>query len=221
MTGRGSSPRYLPLLFVLKRLMNWRVEKRPWEWEQMPGDFGSVSGEQRGCSLFPRLSARLLFWLTSASAWDATSAPATKHTSSSTPHTTALLLLLLLQATAATALGHHLLLDHVDDLVRDAEVLDGAATDVTLRHPPEFVPIPGCADHLTQVDVHPVVTAHQMPIIRLPVFELYQHWVILSCFQQRQGKSAAFTGPFSRSPSSLASVSPSAKWEDCCQTAIL
>lgn len=80
MTGRGSSPRYLPLLFVLKRLMNWRVEKRPWEWEQMPGDFGSVSGEQRGCSLFPRLSARLLFWLTSASAWDATSAPATKHT---------------------------------------------------------------------------------------------------------------------------------------------
>lgn len=141
MTGRGSSPRYLPLLFVLKRLMNWRVEKRPWEWEQMPGDFGSVSGEQRGCSLFPRLSARLLFWLTSASAWDATSAPATKHTSSSTPHTTALLLLLLLQATAATALGHHLLLDHVDDLVRDAEVLDGAATDVTLGHPPEFVPI--------------------------------------------------------------------------------
>lgn len=37
------------------------------------------------------------------------------HTSPGAPHSAALLLLLLLQATAAAALGHHLLLDHVDD----------------------------------------------------------------------------------------------------------
>ena len=41
---------------------------------------GSVSGGQRGGSLFARLSAWLLFRLTSACAWDPTSAPATKHT---------------------------------------------------------------------------------------------------------------------------------------------
>ena len=62
-------------------------------------------------------------------------------TSPGAPHPSALLLLLLLQATAATALGHHLLLDHVDDLVGDAQVLNGAAANVALRHPPEFVPV--------------------------------------------------------------------------------
>lgn len=174
MTGRGVLPQHLPLLFVLNRLINWRVETRPCGWKQMPGGGGSISGEQRGGSLFARLSAWLLFWLTSAGAWDSTSAPAPKHTSPSAPHSAALLLLLLLQATAAAALGHHLLLDHVDDLIRDAQVLDGAAADVALRHPPEFVPVPGRADHFTQVDVHPVVAAHQVPIVRLPVFELHQ-----------------------------------------------
>lgn len=142
----------------------------------------------RGGSLLARLSAWLLFWLTSASPGDPTSAPATEHTSPGAPHPSALLLLLLLQATAATALGHHLLLDHVDDLVGDAQVLNGAAANVALRHPPEFVPVPGRADHLAQVDVHPVVAAHQVPVVCLPVFELHQHWVILSRFQQRQGK---------------------------------
>ena len=97
------------------------------------------SRERRGGSLFARLSAWLLFWLTSASPGDPTSAPATEHISPGAPHPAALLLLLLLRATAATALGHHLLLDHVDDLVRDAQVLDGAAADVALGHPPEFV----------------------------------------------------------------------------------
>lgn len=149
---------------------------------------GSVSGGQRGGSLFARLSAWLLFRLTSACAWDPTSAPATKHTSPSTPHASALLLLLLLQATAATALGHHLLLDHVDDLIRDTQVLDGAATDVALGHPPKLVPIPGCADHLSKVNVHPVITAHQVPIVCLPIFEFHQHGMILSRLQQRQRK---------------------------------
>lgn len=37
-------------------------------------------GGRRGGSLLARLSARLLFRLTSACAWDPTSAPATKHT---------------------------------------------------------------------------------------------------------------------------------------------
>lgn len=80
MTGRGVLPQHLPLLFVLNRLINWRVETRPCGWKQMPSGGGSISGEQRGSSLFARLSAWLLFWLTSAGAWDSTSAPATKHT---------------------------------------------------------------------------------------------------------------------------------------------
>lgn len=70
------------------------------------------------------------------------------------------LLSLLLQATTATALGRHLLLDCVDDLIGDAQVLDGAAADVALGHQPEIVSVPGLADHLTQVGVHPVVAAH-------------------------------------------------------------
>jgi len=43
-------------------------------------------------------------------------------------------------ATAAT-LGYHFLLHHVDDLVRDAQVLDCAASNVAFRHPPELVTI--------------------------------------------------------------------------------
>lgn len=62
-------------------------------------------------------------------------------TSPGTPHASALLLLLLLQATAPAALGHHLFLDHVDDFVGDAQVLDGAAPNVALGHPPELVPV--------------------------------------------------------------------------------
>lgn len=33
---------------------------------------------------------------------------------------------------------------------------------------------PGRADHLPQVNVHPVVTAHQVPIVRLSILELHQ-----------------------------------------------
>lgn len=57
--------------------------------------------------------------------------------------------LLILTATAATALHvgtaarlHlRLLLDHVDDLVGDAQILDGVAADVALGHAPEAVAI--------------------------------------------------------------------------------
>ena len=45
----------------------------------MPG-VAAQSREWRGGSLFARLSAWLLFWLTSASPGDPTSAPATEHT---------------------------------------------------------------------------------------------------------------------------------------------
>ena len=45
------------------------------------------------------------------------------------------------------------LLDHVDDLVRDPEVLDRVAADVALRQLPEAVAVPGGADDLLQVDV--------------------------------------------------------------------
>ena len=141
----------------------------------MLGGCGSVPGEQRGGSLFARLSAWPPFWLISAGPWDPSSP--------CTPRAMAILSLLLLQAPTATALGRHLLLDRVGDLIGDAQVLDVAAGDVALGHQPEFVPVPGLADHLPQVDVHPVVAAHQMPIVRLPVFELHQQRVILSRFQ--------------------------------------
>lgn len=162
--GEGALPPHR-LLFVLNTLVNQRVETQPWRavWQLS-------LWRTEGGSLFARLSARLLFRLTSACAWDPTAAPATKHTSPSAPHASALLLLLLLQATTTAALGHHLLLDHVNDLVGDAQVLDGAAADIALWHPPKLVPVPGCADHLSKVNVHPVITAHQVPVVCLPIF---------------------------------------------------
>ncbi|CAI5505767.1 unnamed protein product [Closterium sp. Naga37s-1] len=55
-----------------------------------------------------------------------------------------------------------------------AQVLDGVAAHVALRHAPEAVAVLGRADDLAQVDVHPRVTAHQMPVVRLPILQLYQ-----------------------------------------------
>lgn len=62
-------------------------------------------------------------------------------TSAGSPSSSFALLLVLLHAAPAAALGHHLLLHHVDDLVGDSQVLDGASPDVALRHPPELVSI--------------------------------------------------------------------------------
>ena len=49
-----------------------------------------------------------------------------------TPHTA---------ATFTATFDHDLFLDHVNDLVRDAEVLDGTSPDVALGHLPEPVSI--------------------------------------------------------------------------------
>lgn len=51
------------------------------------------------------------------------------------------LLFVLLSASTPAALRHHLLLHHVDDLVWDSQVLDGASSDVALRHPPKLISI--------------------------------------------------------------------------------
>lgn len=51
------------------------------------------------------------------------------------------LLFVLLGAPTSAALRHHLLLHHVDDLVWDSKILDGASSDVALRHPPELISI--------------------------------------------------------------------------------
>ena len=91
-------------------------------------------------------------------------------------------------ASTAASLADHVLLDHVNDLVGDPEVLDGAASDVALGHPPELVAVPAGADHLPQVDVHPVVAAHQVPVVSLTVLELHQHGVILCGPKERQGQ---------------------------------
>ena len=34
------------------------------------------------------------------------------------------------------------------------EVLDVGSPDVALRHPPELVPVPACADHLPIKEIH-------------------------------------------------------------------
>lgn len=51
------------------------------------------------------------------------------------------LLFVLLGPSTPTALRHHLLLHHVNDLVGDSQILDGASSDVALRHPPELISI--------------------------------------------------------------------------------
>lgn len=83
---QGGSLRRLPLS-ILNKLMDW---------SRNAASGSSVSGGCRAGSLFARLPTWLLFWLTSSCAWDPASAPATKHTSSGTPHASAFLLLLLL-----------------------------------------------------------------------------------------------------------------------------
>lgn len=61
-------------------------------------------------------------------------------TSASATHASAFLLLLLLRSSSPAALGS-LFPHHVNDLIRDTQVLDGAASDVALRHPPELVTV--------------------------------------------------------------------------------
>ena len=73
--------------------------------------------------------------------------------------------------TTATSLAGDVLLYHVYDLVGDSEILDGAAPDVTLRHPPELVSVPAGADHLPQVDVHPVVAGHEVSVVCLTILQ--------------------------------------------------
>lgn len=48
-------------------------------------------------------------------------------------------------------------------------------------------PYPGRADDLPQVDVHPVVAAHQVPVVRLPVLQLHQ--------LQETGVTGRWAGP--------------------------
>lgn len=67
-------------------------------------------------------------------------------------------------------LHQSLLFDHVDDFVRNSQILDGAAADIALGHPPELVAVPRRANHLSQVDVHPVIAAHQVTVVRFTVF---------------------------------------------------
>lgn len=80
---------------------------------------------------------------------------------------------------------------HVDHFVGDAQVLDVHALDVHLGHAPEAVTILAGADHLAQIDVHPIVTAHQVAIVGFTILQLHQHGMILRCSKQRQGQHSA------------------------------
>ena len=68
------------------------------------------------------------------------------------------------------------------------EVLDRRPPDVALGHPPELVAVARGADHLPQVDVHPVVARDQVTVVGLAVLQLDQHGVVLGRPQEGQGQ---------------------------------
>lgn len=90
-------------------------------------------------------------------------------------------------------LGLNILLDQINDFIWNAEILDGAASNVAFVHAPELVAVLqmncvvsettggdksmvylGCADDFTQVDVHPCVAAYQVTIVRFAILQLDQ-----------------------------------------------
>ena len=94
------------------------------------------------------------------------------------------------------------LLDHVDDLVGNAQVLDSRAANVALVHTPEVIAIARGTDHLliviveilrnridfesyAELQIHPVVALDQMPVVSLAILQLHQHWVIDGGLQKR------------------------------------
>lgn len=72
----------------------------------------------------------------------------------------------------------HFFLDRVDHFVRYAQILDHRSSNVTFVHSPKFVSFSWCADHLTQVDVHPIVTADQMTVERFAILQFDQLWCV-------------------------------------------
>ena len=68
------------------------------------------------------------------------------------------------------------------------EVLDRRPPDVALWHPPELVAVARGADHLSQVDVHPVVARDQVTVVGLAILELHQHGMVLGRPQEGQGQ---------------------------------
>lgn len=79
----------------------------------------------------------------------------------------------------ASSLDLSLLFHHVYDFVGYSEVLYRAAANVALGHPPELVAVSWRADHLSQVDVHPIVARYQVSVVRFSILQLYQHRVVL------------------------------------------
>lgn len=67
-----------------------------------------------------------------------------------------------------------ILLNHVDHLVRDPQIFNGAAADIAFGHFPEFVAIFGCANNLSQVDIHPRVATDQVTVVCLAVLQLHK-----------------------------------------------
>lgn len=87
-----------------------------------------------------------------------------------------------------------ILFDHVDHFVWDAQVFDGTAANVALRHTPKFVTVLPmtkcdvknsiyakmsrtnlwCADDFAQIDVHPCVATDQMSIVCFTVLQFNQ-----------------------------------------------
>lgn len=91
------------------------------------------------------------------------------------------LTLIRCRSLAVSALVHTILqmrlllfLHLIDHLVRYSQVLDHRAANVALVHSPEPVAVSRRADHLAQIDVHPVVTAHQVTVVRLAVLQFDQ-----------------------------------------------
>jgi hypothetical protein len=79
-------------------------------------------------------------------------------------------------------------LNLVNHLIRNPKILDCVPTNIALRHPPKLITILGGANNLPEVDVHPRVAVHQVPIIGLAVLELHEHGMPLGGLEEREGK---------------------------------
>lgn len=116
-----ASPKHLPLISVLNRFHGLELKSL---------------GDRGPAPCVPRLPAGLLFWLTSARAWNPALALASKRSSSLSQHPSYIRLSAAYAAASHCGqwLGHYFF-DHVDDLLWILQVLSGTATDVALGHP--------------------------------------------------------------------------------------
>jgi hypothetical protein len=71
------------------------------------------------------------------------------------------------------------LLDHVQEHIRNTQVLYSAASNVALFDLPKAIAVCVRLVYLAERDVHKVIAVDEMSVERLPIFELDQHRLVL------------------------------------------